>query len=131
MDDLQYFISTAQLLAICENAKGEEGQFFRDLLRDLEARIKSMPGPYETEAQGSQASAALHYFNGSSDWYIFERDGDGPQLQNFGFACLNGDVHNAELGYISIQELIQNGVELDLFYKPETLAMIRDRHKAC
>jgi hypothetical protein len=49
------------------------------------------------------------------------------QLQAFGYACLNGDTENAELGYISIEELTENGVELDLYYKPEKLGDIKKK----
>ena len=70
----------------------------------------------------------LHYFNGGSDWYIIERDIDGDQIQCFGFACLNGDKQNAEFGYINIAELIKYGVELDLYYKPQTVEDIKRKY---
>ena len=64
----------------------------------------------------------LHYFTGSQDWYITERDTSEEQHQAFGLADF-GD--GGELGYISIAELIKHGVELDLYWKPRTLAEIR------
>ncbi|MDA3822212.1 MAG: hypothetical protein PF450_06320 [Bacteroidales bacterium] len=39
---------------------------------------------------------------GGCDWYIIEYDGDDIF---FGYAILNGDLDNAEWGYISFQEL--------------------------
>ena len=46
-----------------------------------------------------------------------------------GFANL-GDPQNAELGYISIQELIDCNVELDLYWEPKPLQPIIDAIKA-
>ena len=93
-----------------------------------------MPKTYKTEGQGDEAIATLHYFNEKSDWYIIEKDTGSPddevqgkQIQAFGFSCLNGDVQNAEWGYINIDELIRCGVELDLYYKPEKLVNIKKR----
>lgn len=81
-----------------------------------------MPLPYETDGQGSQAVARLHYFTGSADWYITERDSSAEQLQAMGLANLG---YGCELGYISIAELISAGAELDLYWTPRTLAEIQ------
>jgi hypothetical protein len=130
---LNRFIGKVQLSIIMENCHREEGEFFRDMIGKLECQISAMPKTYETEGQGDEVKATLHYFDGQSDWYIIERDidtdGEG-QLQAFGFACLNGDTENAELGYVNIQELISFGVELDLYYVPETLTAIKARFKS-
>ena len=125
--DLKYFISKNQLSVIRSNCKGEEGGYFKAIIEDLEAKISTMPKTYETDVQGDDAIATLHYFLGSSDWYIVERDQEEDQFQAFGFTCLNGDRQNAEFGYINIEELIQSGVELDLYYKPETIGTIKAR----
>lgn len=132
--DLNQFIGKSQLSAMREACRGEEGAFFRAMMKELETKIKTMPKTYETDGQGDVALATLHYFMGGTDWWIIERDvgspGDleqGIQAQAFGFTCLNGDTENAELGYISIQELIENGVELDLYYKPEKIGDIKAR----
>ncbi len=47
------------------------------------------------------------------------------QLQAFGYAVLNGDELNAEMGYINIKELIQNNVELDLYWEIKTIRKIK------
>jgi hypothetical protein len=132
--NLNQFIGEQQLRCLREACKGEEGAFFRDKIAEVKATISSMPQTYETDGQGDDALATLHYFQGGSDWYIVERDaGDpddeipGQQCQAFGYACLNGDSENAELGYISIAELIRHNVELDLYYTPEPLKSIKNR----
>ncbi|MBR8534438.1 strawberry notch family protein [Carboxylicivirga sediminis] len=62
----------------------------------------------------------LHYFYGGSDWYITEWDGKD---MFYGYTILNGDMQNAEFGYISREELtslymgpLKGGVELDFFF---------------
>jgi hypothetical protein len=71
----------------------------------------------------------LHYFRGSCDWYIMEKDidshGDG-QSQAFGLADLG---YGGELGYISIQELCECGVELDLHFKPISFGELKTKRE--
>ena len=99
------------------------------MMEELKIKIDTMPKTYETDGMGDSAPVGLHYFKGASDWYIIEKDMEPEQYQTFGFAILNGDKQNAELGYISIEELIQYGVELDLNNKPETIGEVRSRTK--
>ena len=80
---------------------------------------------YESTAKGRAALAYLHYFIGGFDWWIVEKDADpdhAGQVQAFGIADLGMD---AELGYISIPELLENGAELDLYYtEPKNIGEI-------
>ena len=126
--NLNQFIGKSQIAVLEEAIKGEEGLHFSQMLLTLYNNILSIPKPYETEDQGDAALVRLHYFKGGSDWYIIERDIDGEQIQCFGFACLNGDKQNAEFGYINIAELIKYGVELDLYYKPQTVEDIKRKY---
>lgn len=127
------FIGRSQQHALRSACAGEEREFFKQMLKDLDAHISAMPATYETDGQGNAALVQLHYFYGGSDWYITEKDsnpdGEG-QLQAFGFACINGDYFNAEMGYISIMELIENDVELDLYFKPCPIGEIKEKFKA-
>ncbi len=133
--ELNQFIGKSQLSVINRMARqGEEREYFKTMILKLKGTIEAMPKTYETDGQGNETIATLHYFKNGSDWYIIEKDAGSPddkiqgiQAQAFGFACLNGDTQNAELGYISIEELIRNEVELDLYYKPETLGNIKER----
>jgi hypothetical protein len=126
--NLNQFIGKSQIAVLEEAIKGEESLHFSQMLLTLYNNILSIPKPYETEDQGDAAPVRLHYFKGGSDWYIIERDIDGEQIQCFGFACLNGDKQNAEFGYINIAELIKYGVELDLYYKPQTVEDIKRKY---
>ncbi len=118
---LIHFIGISQLSALQSSLTGEERQYFLSLLNDLKDKILKMPKPYETTEQGMDAPVSLHYFQGGSDWYIVEKDSSEEQLQAFGYACLNGDKINAEMGYINIEELIKCDVELDLYWTPTAL----------
>lgn len=117
------FIPKIQLATMLKLERGEEGQFFRDKVKDLADQIASMPATYGQDGKGDQAVAHLHYFSSGADWYITEKDMDGGVDQAFGLADL-GD--GGELGYISIRELTAlAGVELDLHWSPKTLGEIR------
>jgi hypothetical protein len=130
---LRDFIGRSQINAIATAMRGEEKQFFFDKAVELEKLIKSMPKSYETDGQGDKAVAYLHYFKGSGNWYITEKDagddedaknGISGQVQTFGMADLG---HGGELGYISIKELIEANVEIDLYWTPKTLAVIKGK----
>ena len=124
---LIHFIGVSQLCALQSSLNGEEGQYFLSLLKELEDKILHMPKPYETTEQGMDAIVSLHYFQGGSDWYIVEKDSSEEQLQAFGYACLNGDKINAEMGYINIEELIKYNVELDLYWQPTALRNVMQK----
>jgi hypothetical protein len=125
--ELSRYIGKSQLSVMLSACRGQEGPFFRKMMADLKNKIATMPKTYETDGQGDEVIAHLHYFKDSSDWYIMERDQEEEQLQAHGFAILNQDYENAESGYINIEELISFGVELDLYYTPEKLGAIKSR----
>ncbi len=122
---LQHFIGASQLAAMGDGVRGEEGQFFKDKFIEIARTIDAMPKTYGQDGKGDDAMVYLHYFKGGSDWYITEKDQETEQAQAFGYAILNGDKQNAELGYISIEELTKLGVELDLYWSPKTLGEIK------
>lgn len=116
------FISINQRCVLRDLLKGEEGDYFATLLLALKKRIETMPETYQTNGQGTSAKVYLHYFRGGIDAWITERDkGDGTddkgQHQAFGKINLGS---GGGLGYISIAELIENDVEIDLHWNPET-----------
>lgn len=66
-------------------------------------RLARIPKLYATEhIPLKNKQIHLHFFIGGCDWYIAEYDGDDLF---WGFACLNGDLQNAEWGYVSFSEL--------------------------
>ena len=121
------FISFPQREAIKDFVYGEEGPFFAEKLVELQNIIGDMPKSYETDGQGEEAIAYLHYFKNGWDWYITEKDAEDDQQQAFGLVS----GHEVELGYISIAELTAKGVEaeLDLHWTPKTLREIKEELK--
>lgn len=134
------WMSVSQRAVLKEGLNGEESAYFVDMLTELRTRIENMPKTYETDGQGDEAVAYLHYFIGSIDAWITEKDvcedtrdvprlvtdpappiANSAQLQAFGMQQISGEFGDAELGYISIKELIENGVELDLYWTPTKL----------
>jgi hypothetical protein len=123
---LRAFIGARQRHAVICGMAGEEKQFFVDKMAELAALVAAMPKTYEQESV-SDPIVTLHYFAGSSDWYITEKDIDTDgqgQIQAFGLADLFGD--GGELGYISIDEITKCGAELDFHFKPCPLSIVRD-----
>lgn len=120
------FIGRSQMSALKTGLKGEEADFFRDKINEINHTIATMPKTYEQDGKGDNAVAHLHYFTPGGDWYITERDKETEQHQAFGLANPFGD--GGELGYISIPELTAAGAELDLYWKPKTLAEIRGKN---
>lgn len=130
--ELRSFISNSQLSAMASGMRGEEKQYFFDKAVELAATISTMPKTYEQDGKGDQSIAYLHYFHGNMDWYITEKDMGSPddtepgQHQAFGLADIG---FGSELGYISIAELIENGIELDFHFKPRTIAEVEARQE--
>lgn len=122
---IKNFINPAELEVIGNAVRGEEGEFYKAKLVELAELVSSMPCTYETDSQGDQAVAYLHYFSRDCDWYVTERDQEEEQHQAFGLAV----VWEEELGYVSIQELIECGVELDLYWTPKTLGQVKAERK--
>ena len=121
---VKHFVSDSQLEAMGDGIRGEEAEFFAKTFVELAEKLTAMPKVYEQDGKGDQAIVHLHYFRGNMDWYITERDLElDEQIQAFGLADLG--MGHPELGYISIEELTDAGVELDLYWTPKTLAEVK------
>lgn len=122
------FMPRPELAALDYALKGEEGAAIAQIVAAVATTIATMPRTYQTDSQGDAATVHLHYFRAGSDWYITELDCEGfGGEQAFGFVVLNGDTMNAELGYISIEELVANNVELDLYWTKRTLGELKQQ----
>ena len=123
---LTKFVPPEQLKFTLELTKGEEGQYFKDVLANIEKIADSMPKTYETDGQGYDAIAHLHYFLGSADIYLTEKDMEDQQLQAFGWITFGGR-DEGELGYINLEEIFdavvqgQYRFELDYNFEPKPL----------
>jgi len=117
---VQIFMPPMQQEVVKENLRGEEANYFRDILETLERIINEMPKTYTTEGIKEEDKIIyLHYFYADSDWYVAEKEIHGDEAMAFGYAILHGDTEMAEWGYVSINEIKETGkVELDFHWKP-------------
>jgi len=129
------FVPRHQLETMLENLYREDWSFFAKKLIELTETIENMPHTYETDGQGDDAIVHLHYFGGSFDSWITEKDKLPIQHQAFGYVTMFGP-ETAELGYTSIQEYLDTAaelakkplspnIEIDLFWTPKTVGEIR------
>ena len=119
---LRRFIAQQQLRALADLMRGAEGAFYRRMLVGFAERVAEMPPYGAQDGMGGQATAYLRYFGGAGTFFITERqDGkvDACQHQAFGWCSGSG----GEFGAVSIQELIDHGMELDLYFEPCPLNM--------
>lgn len=125
-DGLRPFMSNSQRMATEAGLRGEEKGFFSEKLREMMDLVDKMPVSYGTDGMGDNAPVSLHYYKGNADWYIMEKDVDhdgAGQLQARGLADLG--VGHPEVGYISIQELVEHGAEMDYHFSPRTLLELK------
>jgi hypothetical protein len=123
--DLVPFLPWAERETLLTSLNGEEAEGIADIVLAVAKTIEEMPVTYQQDGKGDEAIAHLHYFFGGVDAYITEKDVNGGVQQSFGLITLTGSIDDAELGYISIEELVNNGVELDLHWRPKTLREIK------
>jgi len=120
---LKEFMSKPQISAFVTGCNGEEAEYFQEKANELAKVFANMPVTYEQDGKGDEAIVYLHYFRGGMDWFITEKDMEDEQLQAFGYCDLG--MGFPELGYVSIQELIENNVELDIHWTPKTLGKVK------
>jgi hypothetical protein len=123
---IKKFLSYSQwhtLSNLCSSS--EESEHFINIVRNQTKIIESMPITYEQDGLGDDAIIYLHYFLNGCDWHITEKDMEGGVLQAYGFAILNGDLYNAEMGYISISELVKLGAEMDFYFNKKTVGELK------
>jgi len=120
---LKRIMSPMQLSVMGDGCRREEKEFFFDKLEEMANRFTNMHKTYEQDGKGDDAIVHLHYFRGNMDWFITEKDMEEEQIQAFGLCDLG--MGGAELGYVSLEELAQAGVELDLHFTPKTLREVK------
>ena len=97
---VQQILPLNQVKFLQELDKSSEKEFTY-LLGNLEKQLQEIPS--RSKVPIDKAMIHAHYFMASSDWYVIEWDRKDNMF--FGFAILNGDLQNAELGYFSFAEL--------------------------
>lgn len=96
-------------------------EYWIKVLEKSVATFENMPKTYQTSSQKlAECVAYLHYFSGSNDWWIVEKDLESQQLQARGAAKFG--FHQSDIGFISIESLCNTPLmELDLFWQPKML----------
>ena len=87
-------------------------------------RVVTMPSVSGSDKNKNSVLAHLHYQSVFGDWYIMEKDCLPEQHQAFGWVKLNG-YSSGEFGYISISELIENDVWMDVEFHEAAIDKIR------
>lgn len=133
IDDLETakkFIPEMEYSTLLNNAThGEEAEYFKQKIKHVadmgHILYENRDGKSYNAETKLHDKGFIHYFIGSSDWYVCEVDEDNV---GFGFAIINGDTQNAEYGYIDLNEvttLTLNGftqTELDI-YNDDSISM--------
>lgn len=96
-----------------------------------EQDLELIPQMYSTgHLPIKDAMVHMHFFLGGCDWYVTEYD--PGERRFFGYAILNGDLDNAEWGYISFDELrglrVNPGLEVDrdCYWKPKKASEVEN-----
>lgn len=117
------FIGELQFRCLKGLLKSDERAFFIEQVDRLYSTVEVMPKTLEQDGKGDNAIAYFHYFTANTDFYITEKDVEDGITQAFGLVSFVGDY--PEVGYISIEEVIRAGVEIDLYFEPKTLGEIK------
>ena len=120
---LKQFMSPAQISVMADGCRTEEKDFFFDKIEELSNTFSTMHATYGQDGKGDDAIVHLHYFRGGMDWFITEKDMEDEQIQAFGYCDLG--MGSPELGYVSLVELAENNVEVDLHWTPKTLGEVK------
>jgi len=134
---LRPFVGVSQLTALSALAQSsEEKEFFVAKLQEYADRVQNTPKPHGQNTV-EDPIVYLHFFGRNYDAWVTERDylpGEiedpdndySQQSQAFAFCSFGGPKdRDAELGFVSIQELIENGIELDLYWTVKPLSEVR------
>lgn len=124
------FIGRTQAAVLGDLLRGEERLAIAEQILSVWETIQAMPVTYGNEGKEMKdVTVQLHYFLGGMDVWVTEKDyGEArewtpvtPQMQAFGLIDLNGEP---DLGYVSLQEVTQAGMELDLNWTKTDLESI-------
>jgi hypothetical protein len=84
-----------------------------DAIENINNAVFSVPKLYGQDGV-TDKTIYIHYFYGNQDWYITEYDRNSGEF--FGYVNLG---YGAEMGYLSVDEIVNNGkIELDFYFQP-------------
>lgn len=117
--DLSFYRQADKFLCECQKTVvADYWQEYASLMKEVDDRLCKIPPLYGQEKLGMNAVAYAHYFVAATDIFITECSGDDA----FGYAILNGDYGNSEMGYFSLGELAAIPyLNLDFHWEPKPL----------
>ena len=95
-------LPTSQYVTTLRLSQGEEGNFFKQKIKDIAEVVKNAPKIYETNG-AEQHPIVLRYFHPTGTETLVTEIGEDGEA--FGYQCLNGDYEMAEFGYIDLNEV--------------------------
>lgn len=111
------FIPNEQKQVLIDDLQGSESEYFIKEAKRLHGLIENAPKMYETDGIDLlEKKPVLHYFGGSYDNYVFEIDKENGEMFSL-VSYQGGDLDNFEMGYSSIDEIVDNElINLDMYY---------------
>lgn len=105
-DDLKYarkFLPKSQYALVLRNTQGEEGEHFKQIIKDISEKAHAIEGKTEIlDKDGNHPLAFKYIFPNDTKFYISEWNG-GDEV--FGYTVMNGDTQMSEWGYSSLSEI--------------------------
>ena len=104
-------LPTTQYVSTLRYSQGEEGNFFKQKIKDVAAAVSKAPKIGGTDGM-EQHKIVLRYFHPTgTETLVTEIGKDG---EAYGFQCLKGDYEMAEWGSIDLEEVKNiRGMEID------------------
>lgn len=116
------FTPPSQMREIIAGTQGVERDKYLKILADFGNRIFNMPASGAKAAPLADEIAQLHYRVGLYNWYVTRKGPENPVENAVVFVTAPGVTES--IGFISVQEILASGGELDLSFKPQPLSKI-------
>ena len=97
-------IPPAQFKFTMELTEGEEGEFFRNKMKEIANTYRRINTDSELTNEDGTHTVGFRYFLGDTEIFLSEIDSDGI---GFGYNILNGDLQMSEWGSTSLEEIMK------------------------
>ena len=115
-------IPPSQFRFTMELTEGEEGEFFRNKMKEIADTYRRINTNSELTNEDGTHNVGFRYFLGDKEIFLSEIDSDGI---GFGYNILNGDLQMSEWGSTSLEEIMKIPyIEMD-YHVPEGITIER------
>ena len=119
-------IPPAQFKFTMELTEGEEGEFFKNKMKEIADTYRRINTDSELTNEDGTHTVGFRYFLGDTEIFLSEIDSDGI---GFGYNILNGDLQMSEWGSTSLEEIMKIPyIEMD-YHVPEGMTIEAMLHK--